>query len=727
MEDKTIKILLIEDNPDDAELLERKLAKPDNAKFAVTSATTLKEGLRLLAQEGTDLVLTDLGLPDSHGLDTITRVLYQSKYTPVVVLSGLDDEELAIRAVHLGAQDYVVKGQVEGRQLERAILYAVQRSRLQKELERYTQELSKSRDNLRKILEKNADAIIVVSQGRHIRFITPAAESLLRRRKKELLCKPFGFPLEAGKTSEIEIIHPGGEVTIAEMRVVDIDWEGRPAYLASLRDITGRKKAEEALRFSDAAFRSINESVIATDLDYTITRWNEISERIYGVSASEAMGHKLLDVIEIAESYPGENTARFAKLEANGSYQEEQLHRTRYGEVWVDVHMQAIEDKGMRYGWVILATAITQRKHAEEALRQSEEFASSLLQNAPNPIVVINPDTSIKYASPAFEKLTGFSSDEVVGIKEPYPWWPEQEERSHALQEAMAGRSYRIERTNRKKNGEIIWAVLNSAPVMSQGTLKYLLVNWVDITELKQAEEKLRRIDKMKSEFLSNISHELRTPLQSIGGFAKLLLRGQVPDKKNQQEFLEIIDQESQYLANLIDSLLDMSRLESGRFEINKRLGPVRDTIVDAVRIFKGLARDKEITLVEEIAEKLPELEVDSGRLRQVVINLVGNAIKFSDPGASVMVKTECRDRELVFQVADRGIGISEESMKHLFERFYRAEDQMVKGGAGLGLYISKQIIEAHGGRIWAESKMGEGSTFSFALPINSKGGGTHG
>ena len=120
-------------------------------------------------------------------------------------------------------------------------------------------------------------------------------------------------------------------------------------------------------------------------------------------------------------------------------------------------------------------------------------------------------------------------------------------------------------------------------------------------------------------------------------------------------------------------------------------------------------------------------MEVDGERMRQVVINLLGNAIKFSDPGGSVTVKVEKQASDLLFQVSDHGIGIPEEAMKHLFERFYRAEGEMVRGGTGLGLYISKQIIEAHGGRIWAESKFGEGSTFSFTLPLNGKGGNGNG
>ena len=146
------------------------------ASFTLMPVTRLKEGLEYLARDGADLVLSDLGLPDSHGLDTITQILYMAPQTPVVVLSGLDDEALAIKAMQLGAQDYLVKGQMEGNQLERALFYAMERSRLQRELDQHTEEMGKIQANLCKILEKNADAIVVVSRDRKIRFVNPAAD-----------------------------------------------------------------------------------------------------------------------------------------------------------------------------------------------------------------------------------------------------------------------------------------------------------------------------------------------------------------------------------------------------------------------------------------------------------------------------------------------------------------------------------------------------------------------
>lgn len=246
------------------------------------------------------------------------------------------------------------------------------------------------------------------------------------------------------------------------------------------------------------------------------------------------------------------------------------------------------------------------------------------------------------------------------------------------------------------------------------------------VEEKRRAEEALRELDRMKSEFISNVSHELRSPLHAIRGFTKLLLEGKVPYPEIQREFLSVIDKQSQRLGVLIDGLFDLSRLESGRFQIQKQRLSIRDVIRKAVESFYSLASDKGIVISEDIPATLPEIEADGERVSQVMVNLLSNAIKFSNGGHSVIVKGGAKDGELVVQVTDHGIGIPKEAMPHLFERFYRAEDSMARGGAGLGLYISRQIIEAHGGRIWAESKVGKGTTVSFALPLNEVGSDSH-
>ncbi len=175
----------------------------------------------------------------------------------------------------------------------------------------------------------------------------------------------------------------------------------------------------------------------------------------------------------------------------------------------------------------------------------------------------------------------------------------------------------------------------------------------------------------------------------------------------------------------MIDDFLDMSRLEAGRFQIQKQRLAIRDIIREQIKSSANTAADKGITIKEDSPGKMPEIEADGNRIKQVISNLLSNAIKFSD-GGNITVKSTTRDGAVLVQVKDQGIGITEEAMPHLFERFFRAKDNMARGGTGLGLYISKQIVEAHGGHIWAESEDGKGSIFSFTLPFDKSGGEPH-
>lgn len=238
-----------------------------------------------------------------------------------------------------------------------------------------------------------------------------------------------------------------------------------------------------------------------------------------------------------------------------------------------------------------------------------------------------------------------------------------------------------------------------------------------EITERKRAEAALRELDQMKSQFISNVSHELRTPLHSIMGFTKLILEGKVASPKDQREFLIIIDQQSKRLGKLIGELLDVSRLESGRFETQKQRLAIGEPIHAVIDELHNLASENGIVISAIIPVTLPKVEIDRERMMQVMTNLLGNAIKFSPSGGSITVKAQVKDSELLVQVGDNGTGIPKEVIPHVFEKFYRAKDSISVGGTGLGLYITKQIIEAHGGRIWVKSKPNKGATFYFTIP----------
>ncbi len=239
----------------------------------------------------------------------------------------------------------------------------------------------------------------------------------------------------------------------------------------------------------------------------------------------------------------------------------------------------------------------------------------------------------------------------------------------------------------------------------------------VKTLELERANEDLSEFARMKSAFISNISHELRTPLHAIRGFTELMLKSKVLDLDTQKIFLTVIDSEGEALSRAINNLLDIANIESGRFNIQTRRTSLKSIIHDAVEACTTLAYDKGIVINEDIPVTVPEMVVDGERLGQVILNLITNAIKFSGSGSSVTVNGEVKGSELLMQVIDRGTGIPKEAMPYLFERFSRLKHSADIGGTGLGLYISKQIIEKHGGHIWVESELGKGSTFYFTIP----------
>jgi signal transduction histidine kinase len=238
--------------------------------------------------------------------------------------------------------------------------------------------------------------------------------------------------------------------------------------------------------------------------------------------------------------------------------------------------------------------------------------------------------------------------------------------------------------------------------------------------ELSLALEEVQKISKTKSDFISAVSHELRTPLTSIKGYAALLMTGkmgQIP--ANVHDRLEKINKHSDSLVKFINALLDIARIESGRVEMQKTEQPL-SAIVESTRdLLSPQIKEKNIQLSTTLAPQLPNIAIDASQIERVLINLIGNAIKFTPENGKISVRLSEENQQLMFEVSDTGIGMSEEDLNNLFTEFYRAENainQNIKG-SGLGLALAKKIIEAHGGKIWATSQLNAGSTFYFSLP----------
>jgi len=315
-----------------------------------------------------------------------------------------------------------------------------------------------------------------------------------------------------------------------------------------------------------------------------------------------------------------------------------------------------------------------------------------------------------------------------------------QKKRSHETVKDIG--KFEAEILNKKKDGSTFIALLSSTLLHDEnGNITGLMGISRDITEQKNTEEKLRRAnirlqehDNMKTEFLSTVSHELRTPLSLILGFTKIIskrLRNVICPHVNTenskvkeslakiQKDFDTIEQEGRRLTVLIDDLLDITKIEAGKVEWDMKPVSVAEVVVQAIALAISTFEQKGLELIKDFEEELPRVLADKDRLKQVVMNLISNALKFTDKGTITCSVRRNQCSEIVVSVIDTGIGIEDADRIRIFEKFKQVEDVLAKRpkGTGLGLSICKQIIEHHKGRIWVDSEPGKGSDFSFSLP----------
>jgi two-component system, OmpR family, phosphate regulon sensor histidine kinase PhoR len=230
----------------------------------------------------------------------------------------------------------------------------------------------------------------------------------------------------------------------------------------------------------------------------------------------------------------------------------------------------------------------------------------------------------------------------------------------------------------------------------------------------------LRRLERVRRDFIANVSHEFKTPLTAIQGFAETLLAGAVDDPLNRGRFLGIILEHARRLARLTDDLLKLSKMDADRLELEVRPVGVSQLVESCLETSQHRAAEKNIRISVNIAENLPEIAGDRRLLAEVLQNLLDNATQYTPPGGQILVSAETDDGEVIFTVSDTGIGIPQADQPRIFERFYRVDAARSRevGGTGLGLAIAKHLVEVHGGRIWVESEVGQGSQFHFSVPL---------
>ncbi|MGQ9627821.1 MAG: PAS domain-containing protein [Anaerolineae bacterium] len=742
MNEHTIKVLLVEDNLGDARLLQEMLAEVRGFSFDLKCADRLSLGLEQLAEGGIDLLLLDLSLPDSRGLEAFARVKAQAPKVPIIVLSGLDDEALAVKAVQEGAQDYLVKGQIDSNLLARAIRYAIERKQME-------EALAQEQYLLRALMDNIPDAIYFKD-----------TESRFIRINKAHAKRWFGLsdPAEAaGKTDfdffseehaqqaymdEQEIVRTGQPLINIEEKET---WpDGRVRWVSTTkmplrdaeghiigtfgisRDITERKRAEEVLRRAEQEkaliLESLSELVVYQDTQMRILWANRAAAQSVGLTPEQLVGRHCYEIWhQRSEPCAG---CPVVKTHETGQPQEGEM-TTPDGKVWFIRSYPVRGTKGEVEGVVEATLEITERKKAEEALVQERNLLRTLIDNIPDYIYVKDAESRYVVSNAAHMRLLGATTpDEVIG-KTVFDFFPQGLAAQYYADDQEVIRSGqplpKLEEQSVDHAGNMKWFLTSKVPLRdSYGKIIGLVGIARDITERKRAEEAEKELIQMKEDFIANVSHELRTPLQSIKGFLQLLLKGKARDPAVQREFLTRMSQDANRLAAMVDELLDASQLEAGRLRLELEEVDISELITETLQSLENLAEEKEIPITYNAPKTPLIVKADRHRLKQVLFNLVGNAIKFSEFHRPILVTGEVMNDDVMVRVIDQGPGIPPEELPRLFEKFYRAKGSAKRavGGTGLGLYISKRIIEAHGGKIGVESDLGKGSTFFFTLPM---------
>ena len=340
-------------------------------------------------------------------------------------------------------------------------------------------------------------------------------------------------------------------------------------------------------------------------------------------------------------------------------------------------------------------------------LTDERNRSAAILGSMVEGVAVVSGDERILYCNQAFEQILELPQGSSQGKK--LVEGLRQAELVTAVRQVLPGGD---EVTGEVEVGTVRRRSFSvtAAPVRAAGASSAVLVLH-DITEL-------RRLERVRRDFVANVSHEFKTPLTAIQGFAETLLGGALDDKANRRRFMEIIREHAQRLARLTDDLLKLSRIEAGRLELESRPVSVAALVNGCVETARLKAESKGLRLTVGLPEDLPAVRGDAVQLGEVLQNLIDNALQYTPPGGRIDVTAYSNGHEVIFTVADTGIGIPEADLERIFERFYRVDAARSReaGGTGLGLSIARHIVDAHGGRIWVESAVGQGSRFRFSI-----------
>ena len=623
------------------------------------------------------------------------------------------------------------------------------------------EETKRQKELFQLILQSIADGVVVADLNGKFLLFNAAAEHVLgigaTQTTPDKWSEQYGVylpdsltPYPAGQLPLARAIRGENvdavEVFIRNPRVPEgrlLSIHGRPLKRADgalqggvtvFHDMTERKRAEQALRQSEQRYHLLFDSnphpVWVYDLQtLAIVDVNQSAVQNYGYSREEFLSLTIKD-IRPTEDVPAllESAVKAPPETENAGVWR---HRKKDGtliDVEITSHPLTYGDRNAR---LVVATDVTERRKAEAALRQSEERFRLLVSEVVDyAILMLDPEGHIASWNAGAERINGYKSQEIIGQHFSRFHPPEDVARgkpAYELEIASSQGRFEEEGWRVRKDGSRFWAnVVTTALRDPEGRLRGFAKVTRDNTQRKraqelllQAKEEAERGSKFKDQFLSTMSHELRTPLNAVLGFSDLLADERYgPLNERQQRYVNHIHTGGKHLLKLISDILDLSKIEAGRMEITREEVTVASAFAEVISALYPLAEKKSQALLQEVAPNL-HVDADPMRFKQVLTNLVGNAIKFTPEGGRIELAARQVDNQVRVEVRDNGPGIPPEQQQRIFEAFVRlTESGQATEGTGLGLAITARLVELHGSTLSIESLPGEGACFYFSLPL---------
>lgn len=747
-------ILLIEDNEEDIRLIKELISETTLPQYELIVAKTIKDGCAKIKNHNFNAIIFDLNLPDIIGEDSFGALKSFAKNTPLIIISNHKDLTLSISLITEGAQDYILKSDLNSNLLKKTIQFAIERKKVEIELQEAKQRAEDSESQQRALIENANFPVNITNFNGEIIYLNKASCNLLKIDECDILKHNFlDFWAHPEHRSILlkEIQDKKGtlnfetDLITTDKRQISvlvcwniIYYKGEHVLFSIFNDITDRKRSEEALIESERKFRDtityLDEGYYSVTLDGLLLAHNQAFCRILGFEITlDLTGLKLPNFWQNIQ----DRVVYLNELMRIGSISNYQIDAKKQNgdKIIVLASAHLVYDKNntpLRIEGVILD--VTERIQAEAELRLKSEIMSHITEAV---YLVRILDGVIVYANTQFEELFGYEKNEMIGQHVSIVNAPSEkdpvETASVILAEIADKGVWKGEIKNIKKDGTIFWCFASVVTFNHSQFGEVLITVHFDISDMKNAETEILKLNenleqrviertaqlesanKELEAFSYSVSHDLRAPLRHIGGYISLINRrfpNSMPEKGMQ--YLKNIEESILQMGTLIDDLLQFSR--TGRLEMKLEEFDLNALLHDVIDQVKLDAIGRKINWQLAV---LPKTCGDRSLIKVVLFNLLSNAVKFTRKIEKVNIEVGCiiEPSEFVFFVKDNGIGFDMKYAYKLFGVFQRLHSVDEYEGTGIGLANVRRIILRHGGRTWAEAELNKGATFYFTLP----------